>query len=72
MSITSINYILPSTESFVAKLIHHEERAKSSPDNFPNFTNPLVPNTEEINYTFAFKEAISQPYRMDFVEAMRK
>ena len=57
--------ILPETEIFPDKLIHHEERAKSSPYNPPNFNNILVYNIEEVNYTFDFKEATSQPYRLN-------
>ena len=64
--------ILPETASFAAKLIQYEERAKSSPDNLPNFTNPLASIMEAVNDTFTFKEATSQPDRMDFVEAKRK
>ena len=47
--------IIPETASFVAKLLHHEERAKSSPENLPNFTNPLFSRIEEVNGTLTFK-----------------
>ena len=35
-------YIILETASFSAKLIHHEEKSKSYPENLPNFTNPLI------------------------------
>ena len=66
------NSILPVTEIFEAKIIHHEERANSSPDNLPNFINPLSSNKEAGNNNFTSKEATSQLDRIDFVEAMRK
>ena len=47
--------ILPETESFTAKMLHYEERAKSSPENLPKFTNPLVSNIEEGNDALTFK-----------------
>ena len=68
----STNYILPETDSFASKLIHHEERVKYSSDNLPNFTNPLAFSIETGNNTFTFKEATNQPDRLDFVEATRK
>ena len=49
------NSIHPGTASFAAKMLHHEERAKYSPDNPPNFTNPLDSNIEAWNDTFTFK-----------------
>ena len=61
VAMTAIKYILPETEIFVAKLIQHEERANSSPDNLPKFNNTLVYNIKEGNDTFTFKEATSQP-----------
>ena len=64
--------IITETARFSAKLIHHEERAKSSPEDHPNFNNPLEPNIETGNDTFTFKEANSQPDRLDFVESTRK
>ena len=64
--------ILPETETFPDKLIHHEERAKSSPDNLSNFNNPPFSNIEELNDTFNFKEAIIQPDRLGFLESMIK
>ena len=72
VAMTSTKSILPEIENFAAKLLHHEERAKSSPDNLPNLNNPLVSNIKEGNDTFNFKEATSQPYRLDFVESIRK
>ena len=36
------------------------------------FINPLAYNIKYANATFAFNEYISQPDRMDFVEAIRK
>ena len=72
MAMTATKYIISETSSFAAKLIHHEERAKSSPDNLPNFNNPLVYKIEGVNDNFNFKEAIIQPDRMDLVEAIRK
>ena len=65
-------FIIPETARFSAKLIHHEEKSNSPPENIPNFTNPLVSNIEEVNATFTFNESTSQPDRMDFVEAKRK
>ena len=40
VAMSATKYILPETASFSVKLIHHEERAKDSPDILPNFTNP--------------------------------
>ena len=62
----------PETASFAAKLLHHKERDKYSPDNIPNLTNPLDSNIEEGNDNFTSKEATSQPARLDFVESTRK
>ena len=53
-------------------MLHHKKIDNSSTENLPNFTNPLYYNIEVENYTFSFKEATSQPYRLDFVETMRK
>ena len=53
-------------------MIHHEEIYKSSQYNLPNFNNPLAYIIEAVNDIFTFKESTSQPYRMDFVEALRK
>ena len=72
MDISSTKSILPEKASFSAKLIHHEDINNYSPDNLPNFTNPLVSRIEAVNYTFTFKYATSQPDRLEFVEAMRK
>ena len=47
-------------------------KSKSSPNNIPNFTNPLVSNMETYNETFNFKETTSQTYRLDFVEVIKK
>ena len=66
------NSILPETASFESKMIHHEYRARSSPGNLPNFTNPLDSSIEAGNDNFTFKEATIQPDRLEFVEAMRK
>ena len=66
------NSILQETEIFSAKLLQHQEIAKSSPDNLPNFTNTLLSNIEEVYDTFNFKEATSKTDRMDFLEATRK
>ena len=57
---------------FLAKLIHHEERAKSYTDNLSNFNNPLVSNTEEGNDNSTLKDATIQPSGLNFVETMRK
>ena len=70
MSVTK--FIISETASFTAKLFHHKERAKSSPDNPPNFTNPLTSNIEAGDDTFTFKEATSQSEELEFVEEMRK
>ena len=72
MSMSVTNYILPDTAIFSYKLFHHEERAKSSPDNLPNFTNLLDSNIEVGNDTSTFNEATSQPDRLYFVNSMRK
>ena len=60
------------TAIFEAKLLHHEERYKSSPGNLPNFNKTLVSNIEPFNDTYAFKEATSHPNRLEFVEEMIK
>ena len=65
-------YNIPETASFAAKLLHHEDIDNSSPDNLPNFTNPMASIMEAVNDTFTFKEATSQPDRLDFVESIRK
>ena len=72
MAMTVTESILPETAIFAAKLLRHEEKAKSSQDNLTKFNNPLVSNIEEVNDTFTFKEATRQLDRLDFVEAMRK
>ena len=41
---------------FSANLLHHKESANISPENIPKFTNLIVSNTEEVNYTFTLKE----------------
>ena len=64
--------IIPETESFKAKILHHEERDKSSPENITNFNINLVSNTEEGNVNFTFKESTSKPGRLDLMEAMRE
>ena len=53
-------------------LVHHEERVKSSPENLPNFTNPLASKINSGNDTFTFKEVSSQSGRLYFVEETRK
>ena len=70
MAMYYVKYILSEIASFADKLILHEERAKSSPDNLPNLTNHLAYNIEAGDDTFNFKEATSQPNRMDFVETI--
>ena len=70
MSVTKS--ILPETASLSTNLLHHERIFNSSPQNLPNFINPLVSNIEEVNDTFTFKEYSSQPDRLEFVEAIRK
>ena len=72
LDMPSTKSIIPETATFESKLIHHEERSKSSPDNIPNRNNTLVYTTEEGNDTFNFKEDTSQPYMLDLVESMRK
>ena len=47
--------IFTETENFAAKLIHHNEKYNSSPDNLPNFTNPLDSNLDAGNDNFTFK-----------------
>ena len=68
----STKSIITKISSFSSKLIHHEERTKSSPENITNFTKPLASNIEAGNYTFTFKEATSQPDKLDLVDATRK
>ena len=46
---TDTKSILIETDIFSDNLLHHEERAKFSSDNLPNFNNPLVSNIEEEN-----------------------
>ena len=53
-------------------MIHHEERYTPSPENIPNVTNPLTSNIEAGHNTLNFKESISQPVRLDLMEATRK
>ena len=72
MAISVTKSILPETAKFSANILYHEYISKSSPDNIPNFTNPLYSIIETGNYTFTFKETTSQPVRMGFVEAIRK
>ena len=64
--------ILFQHSNFPSKMILHEEKANSFTENLPNFTTPLVSNTEEGNGTFTFKETTSQPDRLEFVDTMRK
>ena len=64
--------ILPETARFAANTIHHEEISILSPENLPNFNNPLHSNIEEQNDTYTFKKFTSQPYSLDFVEAASK
>ena len=61
------NSIILETAIFPVKLLHHEEKYESSPENLPNFTNPLFSDMKKVNYTFTFKGAVSQPYRLDLV-----
>ena len=72
VAMTITKYIIPETAIFAANLLQHEERANLYPDNLPNFNNPLVSNIEEVNDTFTFKEAISQPDSLELVEARIK
>ena len=72
MEMSATKSILTETASFAANLLHHEERSKSSPENLPNFTNPMASNVELVNDSFNFKKATSQPDRLEFVEARRK
>ena len=44
----------------------------SSPDNLPNFTNPLESNIEAVYENPDFKESTSKTDSMNFVEAMSK
>ena len=67
MAMSSTKSILPKTVSFVARLLHYEERAKSYAENLPNFTHPLVSNIEAVNDTLTVNKASSQPYRIKFV-----
>ena len=72
VDMTFTKSVLPETAIFAANLFNHEERAKSSPDNLPNFNNPLVYKIEGVNDNFNFKEAIIQPDRHGFLESMIK
>ena len=56
VAISVTNSILPETASFITKLLHHEERAKSSPENPPNSINPLASNIDSGNDAFTFKK----------------
>ena len=69
---TSTKYILTVIASFSAKLLNHEGRANYSTNDIPNFNNNIVSNMEEYTYTFTFNQYISQPDRLNFVEATRK
>ena len=64
--------ILTEAASFSSKLLYHEERSKSSPNNFPIFANPLYFNIESGNDILTFKESASKPEILDFVKGMRK
>ena len=64
--------ILPEIEIFADKLINHEEIYNCYPYNIPKFVNPLTSNIKTGNNTITFKEAISQPDMLEFMEAMRK
>ena len=55
VSMTYTNSILPEIASFEANMLHHEERANSSPENLPNSTNPMDYNIKAGNDTFIFK-----------------
>ena len=48
MSMSSTKFIIPETASFADKLIYHEVKYKLSPDNIPNFINPLDNNIEYV------------------------
>ena len=72
VAISATKYILPKKNSFEAKLLHHEEKSKSSTDNLPNFTNSLVSNIEEANDTSPFKESTIQYGRQKCLVDMRK
>ena len=64
--------ILKETASFTARITPNEERVKSSPENLPNFTNPLVYNIEVGNNDSTLTESISKPDKLEFVESTRK
>ena len=68
----STKSILPKTVIFAAKLTHHEEISKSSPENITKFTNPLDSNIDSGNDNFTFKEDTNQPDRLEFLEAVKK
>ena len=69
---STTKFVLTETASYASKLLHHEEIENSSQEILPNFTNPLASNIGEGNDTFTFKEATSQPGRLDFMEATSK
>ena len=71
VTMTSTKSILPETLSFASMLLHHKERSKPYSDIPPKFNNSIVSNIEEVNYNFKFKDATSQPERMDLVESTR-
>ena len=72
VTMSATKSIITETASLAARLLHHEERAKSSPENTPNFTNPLESIVEAGNDTSPLKEPTVQPDRLGFVNAMRK
>ena len=67
MSMYTTKSILPKTAGFAAKMLQHEVRANFSPENTPNFTNPLVSNIEQGNKNFTFKESTSKSNMMYIV-----
>ena len=72
MAMSLTNSIIPKTVSFSDKLLHHEEKSKSSPENLTNFNNTLNSNIQAGNDNFTFKESTIQPVRLKFVEDMIK
>ena len=72
MAMSLTNSIIPKTVSFSDKLLHHEEKSKSSPENLTNFNNTLNSNIQAGNDNFTFKESTIQPDRLKFVEDMIK
>ena len=71
VSMSTSQSIVPETETVAANIPHRKERSKCSPDNLPNFTDPLTYNIWGVNDDFTLKEYTSQYCMFYFLEAIR-